>query len=43
VIQLATHRVLSDEKLLGGIMRVDLELRTYTKVELRAPLDERHP
>jgi hypothetical protein len=43
VIQLATHRVLSDENLLGGIVRVDSELRARTKVDLRVPLDERHP
>jgi hypothetical protein len=43
VIQLETHRVLSDENLLGGIVRVDSELRAFTKVELRLPLDGRRP
>ena len=43
MIQLATHRVLSDENLLGRIVRVDSELRAFTKVELRLPLDGRRP
>jgi hypothetical protein len=36
-------RVLSDENLLGGIVRVDSELRARTKVDLRVPLDKQHP